>query len=496
MLERVEPHKKAHFSLHISDRIANSDAPSEGYSSVKCERSPIRTYPRSHQLMQRPDNHKPTLSADSRTTTLTSSSNAAYNLRLEDRSHSGDKDIFMFKGQRSVPTKTYVLLFDSSTQQASLEPLSSSYTFNLASKNSQDVSTQHNKIYAKKSRVDSHSKDEDTDLFGEQAVDDEAGDPAPDNPYDFRHFLSKEKEKRGDESEYHFASSPDYRTGTGSAANTPQFGARKPNTTAASRAKADVPAPRKRKTAAAGPMVAKPKKTQPTPSVQLQRTATDTTAKSKSKPSTAPSSKIKSAEIIHSSDESDIDEVASSPPAPRVHRSPSPVHHAQSDNDEEEDAEGDSDDDGGLEIEVPDARPSRRGNGALASLGLGANLGVGNFARSPSNGPISLASATNSAHGSPAFGSRTNRKPKAEIDFDNLDDDDEDAEGDEEDEEEYNNRDVEMIDLGPPARQGTTSHDRKGSTVGGAIEDDEDDLEKMMMEGLAGGDSSEESEEE
>jgi hypothetical protein len=33
---RVEPHKKAHFSLHISDRIASGDSPRAGYSSVKC----------------------------------------------------------------------------------------------------------------------------------------------------------------------------------------------------------------------------------------------------------------------------------------------------------------------------------------------------------------------------------------------------------------------------------------------------------------------------
>jgi hypothetical protein len=33
---RVEPHKKAHFSLHISDRIADGDSSRDSYSSVKC----------------------------------------------------------------------------------------------------------------------------------------------------------------------------------------------------------------------------------------------------------------------------------------------------------------------------------------------------------------------------------------------------------------------------------------------------------------------------
>jgi hypothetical protein len=33
---RIEPHKKAHFSLHVSDRIADSDSSHGSYSSVKC----------------------------------------------------------------------------------------------------------------------------------------------------------------------------------------------------------------------------------------------------------------------------------------------------------------------------------------------------------------------------------------------------------------------------------------------------------------------------
>lgn len=41
MLEsRIEPHKKAHFSLHISDRIGSSEDALGELSSVKCEFSP------------------------------------------------------------------------------------------------------------------------------------------------------------------------------------------------------------------------------------------------------------------------------------------------------------------------------------------------------------------------------------------------------------------------------------------------------------------------
>jgi hypothetical protein len=438
------------------------------------------------------DNYKPPQTSTSRSTTLTSpSSTDLYNLRIEDSSSAGDKDIFTFTGQKSQLKKSYVLVFDASSQQATLEPLSSSYTFNLATKNGKDMSSQHAKIYPKKLKDDAESKDDDEDLFAEAAADDEGGEPDADNPYDFRHFLSTEKEKRGDESEYRYASSPDYRTGTGSAVNTPQFGARAPAAAAPALKAATAPVPKKRKTATTNPMV-KPKKAQPTPAVRLQRTATDATIKPKpkAKPAAPPTSRIKSSEVIHSSDESE-GEAASSP----VHPSPPPSKQHQQHHDEDDDAEGESDDEGGLEIEVPDERPPRRNNGALASLGLGPSLGA-SYLRSPSNGPISLASAANSdVEGSPNP-HRRNRNAQDEIDFGDLGGDD--AEGDDDDEDEYNNRDIEPMDIGPPARQETTGHDRKSSMAGEmvAADDDEDDLEELMRRGLEGGDSSEESEEE
>ena len=461
------------------------------------------------------DNHKPAQTSESRTMTLTSASTNAYNLRLEDKSSSGDKDIFTFTGNRATTKKSYVLLFDPSSQKATLEPLSDSYTFNVSTHNNKDVSAQYSKIFPKKSK-DEQQDDGEEDLFGEVAVDDESGEPDPNNPYDFRHFLNKEKEKRGDESEYHFASSPDYRTGTGSATNTPQFGPRKSAVAATSKARATEPAPKKRKTAESTMFMRKKnaamKKAQPPPSIHLERRASerpaaDAASKAKGKAAGPPASKIKSAEIIHSSDESDVDaegeaEPVSSPPR-QTQRSPSPRYHPASDQ-EDEDAEGESDDDGGLEIEVPDARPPRpRNGGALASLGLGQNIGVGRGFRSPSNGPISLASATNSNQGSPnphTFTPRKSRAQQEEIDFGDLGGVAEDAEGEEDDEDdggvqmEDADPDVEAMDIGPPARQGTSGHDRKPSMA--AEEDEEDPLYQEMMAGLAGGDSSEESEEE
>ncbi|EMD85067.1 hypothetical protein COCHEDRAFT_1147336 [Bipolaris maydis C5] len=239
----------------------------------------------------------------------------------------------------------------------------------------------------------------------------------------------------------------------------------------------------------------KPKKAQPPPAVRLQRTATEPAAKPKGKSTAPPASKIKSAEVIHSSDESD-GEIASSPAPPSLAPEQNQRHHHDQD-----EAEDESDDDGGLEIEVPDARPPRRKNGALAARSLGHNLGAG-YMRSPSNGPISLASAANSdVEGSPNPHAR-NRNTQDEIDFGDLGGDD--AEGDDDDEEEedaeeyeYNDRDVEPMDIGPPVQPDTTSHDHKhGAIAEIPADDDEDDLEELMRRGLEGGDSSEESEEE
>lgn len=453
--------------------------------SVSLQSGIIASYSR---LIWSLDNHKPTQTSASRSTTLTSpSSTNFHNLQIEDTHDTGDKDIFTFTGQKSQMKKSYVLVFDPSSQQATLEPLSSSYTFNLATRNGKDISSQHAKIYPKKLKDDTHDKDEGDDLFGEAAADDEGGDPDPGNPYDFRHFLSKEKDKRGDESEYRYASSPDYRTGTGSAVNTPQFGARAPAATAQARkpVAVPVPVPKKRKTATTNPMV-KPKKTQPTPAVRLQRTATETASKPKGKAAAPPAHKIKSVEVIESSDESDAEPASSpAPPSP-------PPQQCQQQHHEDDDAEGESDDDDvGLEIEVPDARPPQRNDRALPSLGPNLNA---RYLRSPSNGPISLASAANSdGEGSP--NTHRNRNAQDEIDFGDLGSDD--AEGDDDDEEEYNDRDIEPMDIGPPARHDTNGNDRKASTAAEApADDDEDDLEELMRRGLEGGDSSEESEEE
>ncbi|KAJ4299407.1 hypothetical protein N0V90_004652 [Kalmusia sp. IMI 367209] len=487
---RIDPHKKAHFTLHISDAIADGEV--GDYTSVKY-------------------NHKPAQTTNKRATTLTSSSSSAngYRLTLEDEKAGENKDVFVFTGQKTVPKKSYILLFDPASQKATLEPLSSTYTFNIASKNGKDLSSTHSKIYPRKQKDDTTQDDAADDLFDENMGDTADGDPDPNNPYDFRHFLNAEKTKRGDESEYNFASSPDYRTGTGSATNTPQFTARKP-AAAASKPKAApraAPKPKKRKSPEPERPVQKkaPPKKAPPPAVRLERRATDQKPARKAA-APPPSSKIKSKEIVHSSDESDIDaegepDIVSSPAA---QRSPSPPpRHASPESDEDEEME-DVGITSGFEIEG-EPRPSKSHNGALASLGLGQNIGLG-YLNSPSNGPISLKSAANSVEGTPEPHTFTPNKSRSRnmgnggvIDFGDLgggdrSEDEEDAEGEAEPDDDV---DVESINLGSPAQRTSVpavSLDVEADADG--EEEEEDPLLKEMMEGLAGGDSSEESEEE
>ncbi|KAF2732322.1 hypothetical protein EJ04DRAFT_554158 [Polyplosphaeria fusca] len=480
----LDPYKKAHFSLHLSDRIVKGNSSTPSYSSLKF-------------------NHKPEQTTSTRNTTLTSSSSGRYTLTLDDKDGNKNADMYTFTGTRAAGTKSYVLIFDPAAQKATLEPLSSTYTFNLATKNHADVSSSHPKLIPKKVKNDSQDTAGTDDLFDEGGGDDLDDDPDPDNPYDFRHFLRKDGEKRGDESEYN-PSSPDYRTGTGSTMNTPLMAARKPAAAPTSKPKPTQPAAKTRKRKSPEPDVLMTRKSttkKPAPpTVRLERKAStrpppDPKPKPKStKPAAPPpSSKIKSAETVHSSDDSDLD----APASPDL---PSPPHHRRAPS-----PDPDSDSDSArnvIEIEVPDARP-RPKHSALASLGLGQSIGLGSLShlRSPSAGPISLASAANSVEGSPnpGFGARGARGARArdddggEFEIGGLGGD-EYADGEEDDEVE--DRDVEVLDLGPAAHGGGGAGARKMSLAGLPVEEDEDDLlYKEMMEGLAEN-SSEESEEE
>ncbi|KAJ4355049.1 hypothetical protein N0V95_003267 [Ascochyta clinopodiicola] len=324
---RVEPHRKATYTLDVSEQIRREDR-GDVFSSVKY-------------------NHKPALASGTRSTTLQPSTANTYNLSLRDTDEhgDGDSDIFVFNGTRTAPTKSYVLRFDPTTQKATLDRLDSTYTFNLSTHNAADVSSQHTTIYPKKPHKDSvHDKDtNEDDLFGEtQERGDEGLEPEHGNPYDFRHFLNAVKStKEGGEVGY--ASSPDARSTH--------------TTTSILPARRAVEPPKKRK--AASVFAKKPAAkggAKSVPSVKLERKASErpvsastsistSTAKAKAAtskpPAPAPGSKIKSAEFIASSDESDADGDGDVNMA---------THHANNNNDDDDidmdmdmDAEGEPD---------------------------------------------------------------------------------------------------------------------------------------------------------
>ncbi|KAJ4314233.1 hypothetical protein N0V94_006541, partial [Neodidymelliopsis sp. IMI 364377] len=228
--------------------------------------------------------------------------------------------MFVFNGARTAPAKSYVLLFDQTTQKATLERLDSTYTFNLATKNGVDISTQHTKLYPKKPHKDSvHDRDEggDEDLFGEQAAQgDEGTEPDGANPYDFRHFLNAVKSKKSDEADKGYASSPDGRAATphmGGATATPPAAARQPVQKKRKAASVFAARPKAKPTTAASSSSVK--KTV-VPTVQLERKATaPTTTTSKTSAAAAAAagssgSKIKSAEFVQdSSDEEEEEDV-------------------------------------------------------------------------------------------------------------------------------------------------------------------------------------------
>jgi hypothetical protein len=426
------------------------------------------------------DNHKPTLASGTRTTNLKAADNNTYELSLRDKKDAGNTDMFVFNGSRTAPSKSYVLVFDQTTQKATLDRLDSAYTFNLQTKNGADVSAEHGKIYPKKAHKDSvHDKEEgEIDLFGEEDGDEANVGTEADaaNPYDFRHFLNaaKGKKEKGGAEERGYASSPDARGSqtARSTANTPALPARRA-----------VEPPKKRKAASVftkKPAAKSAPKKPTAPTIHLQRKATEPASTSKT-PALPPSSKIKSAEYVAESDDSDMDaegdpdSTAPSPKQPQqqqrtTYRTYSPPRDSDSDSDEDRVRSPAYHDH--LEIEIPDAKP----NNSNGNLHVGDNSNAGT--RSPSAGPISLASAANTPQ-------RTRNAPE-EIDFGSLED--EDAEGEEEEEEEEGY----VVDTGPPAGRKSG-----GGEVEAEAEVDEDDpLYMEMMEGLAGGESSEESEEE
>ncbi|KAF2805285.1 uncharacterized protein BDZ99DRAFT_574880 [Mytilinidion resinicola] len=458
----VDPQKKAHFNIQLSDRITKPKNSAGEYSSVKFNRKPPQT-------------------ASSRTSTISQSAGTQYSLTLSDKDKdTNDTNDYVFRGQKTQPKKSYVLIFDPAKQTATLEPLSATYTFNLKSTPTEPSSSKLAQRYPQ-IQPPKNNDSRDDDLFDDgKSVGASDSEPDAQNPYDWRHFLSRDSG----------ASSPDIHSSLNTlrsdfSRGTPLIAAHKPPPSS-SLSKAP-PKPRTSTTSQPLPTRKPPasttKKHPPNPTVRLDRRASTRPTDPQPQKSTSASKPKKpvpkSAEIVHSSDDSSSDH----------------EHNTA------------------LTVEDPaTSHPPR----ALASLGLGQSLGLGGagargFLKSPSNGPISLHSAANSASGSPEespFRHKARRQNNDDdddvIDFGDTGggghSSDEEDDGYVEDDEEGSgldlvdadaDADVEEMELGPPVREPLKAAGRRMS-VSGLVQEEEEaeeddwgnDLEAEMMQGL------------
>ncbi|KAF2488985.1 hypothetical protein BU16DRAFT_586752 [Lophium mytilinum] len=466
----VDPQKKALFNIQLSDRVTKPKSSSGDFSSVKF-------------------NHKPPQTTSSRTSAISQSAGNQYSLTLSDKDKdTSDTSNYVFRGQKTQSKKSYVLIFDPAKQTATLEPLSSTYTFNLKSTPTESSSSKLAQRYPQiKPLKDHDSQDGADDLFDDgKSVGGSDSEPDAQNPYDWRHFLSRDSG----------ASSPDIHSSLNTprsdfSRGTPLIVAHKPPPSASL---SKIP-PKSRTSTTSQPLPTRKattsatKKPPPNPTVRLDRRAstrpTDpqpfkTTAGSKAKKPVP-----KSAEIVHSSDDSSSDHDATT----------------------------------SRTIEDPSSTSTAHPPRALASLGLGQSLGLGGargFLKSPSNGPISLHSAANSASGSPEASPfrRAARRQNNDDDDDVIDFGDtgggghsseEEDDGYVEDDEEGSgldlvdadaDADVEEMELGPPVREPVKGAGRRMSVSGlvqeeeeeeaAGVEDEDEgyDFEAEMMQGL------------
>jgi hypothetical protein len=163
----VDPLRKAHYTVQISDNLVDGNTDDPAYSAVRF-------------------NHKPPQSGGSRTTKLRSSGGNAALLDIKDR-EDGETSIHHYEGTKSFPKKSYVLVFDPNTQTATLELLTSSYSMNL--KSPKQLAEQYPQIHE---QSDTSDNGEGSEPLGSMSDD----EPDPNNPFDFRHFLDGAKPPR------------------------------------------------------------------------------------------------------------------------------------------------------------------------------------------------------------------------------------------------------------------------------------------------------------
>ena len=395
-----------------------------------------------------------------------------------------ESEAYGYAGQSSPAKDSYVLIFDPNKQTCTLEPLATSFSFNLKSTPSESSASALSQKYPPIPTEEEEAAREPEDLFDEE---DESG-PSSKNPFDFRHFVDQPMD-RG------ISRSP---TPSGRV-DSPRMKA----STIKPAATSEAPIARVKPVSKPQVLKQKAKKTSaPTPTVRLERRASNRPVPKKTAPTAAkPKAPPKSAEFVRDTSSSPSpepqQETQSQPQAPTDDSDPDPEPLSAG---------------GGLEIDFGDVGPPVKKSAVLRGTPL---LGS-------TEGPISLRSAANSPRSlgnTPRVRSGRFRRDEdkgLEIDFgkaggyredEDEDEDDDEAErrpsravlethhevdeddpaGDEDD------VDVEPMVLGSPAHADVQPPRGMGevsgeSPAGEGEAEDEDDMEAAfeaeMMQGL------------
>jgi hypothetical protein len=198
----IDPTKQAEYPIVLGERLRN---------------------PNASRLINVNYNHKSKSATSQQRSVITQSrSSDLYDLTVTDKAPNADQTLtYSYKGSEDSSERGLVLIFDPDRKVFVLEPVSTTLNFNLRSapgKTEKQVREQYEQLQIKEEDEPASGEDR----HGGSTSEDEG--PADDsNPYDFRHFLPKNR--REDDKPISGHSTPEPAT---SRANTPLIPAAKP----------------------------------------------------------------------------------------------------------------------------------------------------------------------------------------------------------------------------------------------------------------------------
>ncbi|RDW86424.1 uncharacterized protein DSM5745_03066 [Aspergillus mulundensis] len=253
----IDPSKQAEYPIILGERLARKTDKSRS------------------QLVNIQYNYKTKAAASQQRSTITKSPHSRdhFNLTVTDKAPSAEQNVLTYSYQGSVdPAQSasdaqahnLVLIFDATRKAFVLEPVATQLNFNLRSapaKTQKQVIQQYPQL---RTLQDEHASGD--DRGSDQASGNDDGPADEDNPYDYRHFLAKDKDNLDDDKLASGNATPEPSTSTSKAA-TPLITATKP-----------APSPRPRSKPQTNPL------RQKKPAPDTPRSSKAAPAKSKSKP--------------------------------------------------------------------------------------------------------------------------------------------------------------------------------------------------------------------